>query len=169
VRCITEDDLFALVRAAPAAEGMEIEEAHEAIETSDEVVEVQREQPGASQQQQQQQAAKSPGGAASGAGLKAKSFDGAKGSGPRSPAAEAGAAAALARASGSTLPSKHAAPAGRHEPAADQQLWVEKWRPKTSAELVGNQVCCECAIGRSNVSPRAAALRPQCAGCKHGL
>lgn len=140
VRCITEDDLFALVRAAPAAEGMEVEEAPEAIETSDEVVEVQREQPGASQQQQQQQqAAKSPGGAASGAGLKAKSFYGAKGSGPRSPAAEAGAAAALARASGSTLPSKHAAPAGRHEPAADQQLWVEKWRPKTSAELVGNQ------------------------------
>lgn len=89
----------------------------------------QRQQAGEVQQgvKQEQQTAAAPGGTA------ARAFYG-SGAVPR-PAAGAAAAAAAA---GPSRP-----------PAACQQLWVEKWRPKTTTELVGNNVRagCNCWAG----------------------
>lgn len=105
------------------------------------MVDVKLEQPAAAvaaspakqRQQQQQPQAAGP----SGSGMAPKSFyGGGAGAGAAGwktvgPAAAPSAAAAAAAV----------APAPpRRPPAADQQLWVEKWRPKSSQELVGNQI-----------------------------
>lgn len=63
-----------------------------------------------------------------GAGTAARAFyGGGAGAAPR----PAGGAVAAAAAAG-VGPSR--------QPSECQQLWVEKWRPKTTAELVGNNV-----------------------------
>lgn len=141
VRAIDEEGLFALVRAAPGP-------------PEDEPMPEQQEQPGAAAavKQEQQPAAAAAGEAAGPSSKLAKSFYGAGGA----PPAAAAAAVAAAGASGSSAPAPKRAP-----PAADQQLWVEKWRPKTSADLVGNQArqrcCCLLERHRRQLMPAAAA------------
>jgi hypothetical protein len=112
---MSEDGLFALIRAAPG--GVDEAEAVE-VDAVEETEAKRKQQPAQQQQQQQQQQAAGPSGTAPG------SFYG-------------GASKASAPA---PKPGPAAAAPPRPGPAANQQLWVEKWRPKTSQELVGNIV-----------------------------
>jgi hypothetical protein len=149
VRAIDEDGLFALVRAAPGP-------------PEDEPMPEQQEQPAAAGAVKQEQQPAAAGEAAGPSSKLAKSFYGAGGA---PPAAAAVAAAAAAGASGSSAPAPKRAP-----PAADQQLWVEKWRPKTSADLVGNQArhhcCCLLPAGAASVRPHDCCVRWCCGLCR---
>lgn len=140
VKIIDEEGLFSLVRAAPEPEGMEVEEVAEAAPAP----------PPASLQAKQEQpaAAAGPAGAAASATQQAQQAAAVKqqpggGSGTR-PGSFYGGPSAAGSSGGSFKPAPGAATAAAvpRPPGQprDNGLWVEKYRPRTSSELVGNNV-----------------------------